>query len=1513
MLKELTGDFAQLLALHTDDLICVHEPDGTYLYLTPSSRDLLGYEPEELVGSTPYFLFHPDDVESFRSGAHALTLQGVTNVSITYRMRKKSGGYIWVETLSRPILDEAGNVLLVVTTSRDVTQRRLVEKQLTANEELLQTFFEQSLDACFFKLLPRPLNWQNVTERDAAIDYALFNLKITKVNDATCTLYRGGRERILGLSFGDFFQGDLGTGRRLLRALFDLGKFQTELHLKRLDGTEFWADCNFVCLYDDRGWIRGCFDVKKDITERKESRLKLEQAYAAVTDILESTTDGFFSVDHDWNITYLNRNFEINLGVKREDLLGKNLWEIFSDARGTLFESEYTRALATKVPVEFEEYYQGTQDWFWVRAYPTEKGLSIYFQKVTEKKLAEQKIENINNKLSQVLESTTDGFFALNFDWQFTYVNRNFEQSLNVAADAIVGKALWEVLPRVIGTPTMEYYRQALEERIPIAFEDQCPGVDRWFLVRGYPTDEGMAVYFQDITNRKLAEDNVKQVNRELTTVLESTTDGFFALNQDWQITYCNTKFLETVGLDQAQVLNHNLWDLFADARATPFEVGLRTALEEKVPTEIEAFYPGLGRWFYVKAYPVEPGLAIYFQDVTTRRIAEARLAEVNQELSTVLEKTTDAFISINGEGKLTYVNRNFEQQTGLSRGQLLGQSPWDVFPDLRNTAFFDSANLAMATQTPQKTEYFCSFTQTWNLAHIYPTPGGLSVYLQNITDRKRIESERQRRSELTELLLRLTIKVRESWETQEILQTTVDEVRAFLNVNRVIIYQFAPDWSGRVVVEAVDHPDYAILGRVIYDPCFGASQVGPYRLGRISQVANIFESEINPCYIEFLDQFQVQANLVVPITNQDELLGLLIAQHCQSPRIWEADEVDLLKQLSVQVGIAVNRATLIGQLRDQEARYRAIVEDQTELIYRCSPDGLLTFANEAFIRYLHGNRKTPFSGDCILDEPVQHPFDEVEMARFQQQMEALSPSFPVGTLECYLHTPQGDQAWYEWTIRALYDSNQELREYQCLGREVTRRKKIEFQLIHDALYDPLTGLPNRVLLMERLNQAWARYQRHPDRPFVLLFIDLDRFKRVNDSLGHQAGDQILMTMAERLRTILRATDTLARLSGDEFVLLAEEMSDGKALEHLIQRLQETATLPITVNENRINLTLSIGVAWSSEAYHQPDELLRDADIAMYQAKRRGRQQSLTFTPEMHLEAQFTLSLEGELRAALNQAQNCLDPSGSEGLRGLQVFYQPIVNLTSRTVIGLEALCRWFHPERGVIAPSEFIPLAEETGLMLPLGQWVLETAVAQSSQWYAELGGEHFPKLSVNLAPQQFLQRNLVRDVAAILEAHQLPPQYLHLEITESAMMTSLDVVVRVAQQLQDLGVFLNIDDFGTGYSSLSRLHQLPIRALKIDRSFVTRLDPTAQPLWGTLQPNSQQSSADIIQAMVSLGQSLQMEVIAEGVETEYQAQALRDLGCHYAQGYLFHAPLNHRQTAALLASQGAYPQVSP
>ncbi len=1397
MLKDLTADFAQLLALHTDDLICVHEPDGMYLYLTPSCRDLLGYEPEELIGSTPYFLFHPDDIEAIRSGPHALTLEGITNVSITYRMRKKSGGYIWLETLSRPILDEAGNILLIVTTSRDVTQRRLIEKQLSANEELLETFFTQSLDACFFKLLPRPLNWQDEEDRDAVIEYALFNLRVIKVNNATCSMFRAGRDQLMGLSFGDFFRHDLDIGRRLLKALFDFGKFQTELRVQRLDETWIWVDCNFVCLYDERGWIRGCFDVKKDITERKGSHLQLEQAYATITNILESTTDGFFSVDPDWSITYINHSFEKNLGVKREDLLGKNFWEMFSDTQDTVFESKYRQARTEQVPVEFEEYYPGTKRWYSVRAYPSEKGLSIYFQDITEKHLAEQQIADINAKL---------------------------------------------------------------------------------------------------------------------TTVLESTTDGFFSLSSDWVITYCNSKFLDTFGLVKEQVIHHNLWELFPDALDSPFAVGLERALTANIPIELEEFYPGLGRWFYVKAYPVEPGLAIYFQDVTKRRIAEARLAEVNQELSTVLESTTDAFISVDQADKLTYVNRNFEQRTGLARMQLLGQTLWEVFPDLQQTSFFTATDRAHQLKTSQETEFFCPYTQTWFFAHIYPTPGGLSVYLQDVTARKKIETERQRRSDLTELLLRLTIKVRESLEITEILQTTVDGVRHFLDVNRVIIYQFAPDWSGKVMVEAVDHPDYAILGRVIYDPCFGASQVGPYRLGRISQVENIYQSDINPCYIEFLAQFQVQANLVVPIINQDQLLGLLIAQHCQTPRAWQVDEVHLLQQLAAQVGIAVNRAKLVNQLRDQEARYRAIVEDQTELIYRCSPDGLLTFANGAFCRYLnYGQNQTPpelgrdpFSDHedlCALYEPVHHPFDEVETARFQQLMASLTQESPVATIECYLDVSDGTQAWYEWTIRALYDSNDQLREYQCLGREVTRRKKIEFQLIHDALYDPLTGLPNRVLLTERLNQAWNRYQRHPERPFVLLFIDVDRFKRVNDSLGHQAGDQVLMTMAERLRTILRTTDTLARLSGDEFVLLAEEMERGVDLDRLIQRLQETAALPVTVNENVINLSLSIGVAWSSEAYHQPDELLRDADIAMYQAKRRGRHQALTFTPEMHLEAQFTLSLESELRTALATASNTPN-SAADGL-DLQVFYQPIVKLENRKVIGLEALCRWFHPGRGVISPSEFIPLAEETGLILPLGQWVLETAAAHFSQWLKHLGPGSMPKLSVNLAPQQFLQRNLVSDVANVLASHALPPQYLHLEITETAMMTSLDVVVRVAQQLQDLGVFLNIDDFGTGYSSLSRLHQLPIQALKIDRSFVSRLDPSLQSLWGHNESNSQQSSADIIQAMISLGQSLQMDVIAEGVETEHQAQALQALGCNYAQGYLFHAPLNRQQTEALLMSQ--------
>jgi diguanylate cyclase (GGDEF)-like protein/PAS domain S-box-containing protein len=433
--------------------------------------------------------------------------------------------------------------------------------------------------------------------------------------------------------------------------------------------------------------------------------------------------------------------------------------------------------------------------------------------------------------------------------------------------------------------------------------------------------------------------------------------------------------------------------------------------------------------------------------------------------------------------------------------------------------------------------------------------------------------------------------------------------------------------------------------------------------------------------------------------------------------------------------------------------------------------------------------------------------------------------------------------------------------------QDITERKRAEEQVHHAAFHDALTGLPNRTLLSDRLSLALARAKRNKEYQFAVLFLDLDRFKLVNDSLGHTLGDQLLVELGRRLELCMRKADTVARLGGDEFGMLLDGIKDPYDAIYIAERIQEELLEPFTLNGHEFLTTTSIGIAFSQTGYGAPEDILRDADIAMYRAKANGKARYEVFDVAMHSHAVEMLNLERELRHAIER-------------KGVNVHYQPIVSLADRKLVGFEALARIDSPELGPISPAQFIPLAEETGLIIPLGMLVLQEACRQTVEWHKLYPREQPLTISVNLSSKQFMQLNLVELIRKGLDETGMDPSCLHLEITESVIMERAQDAAEMLSQLKSLGVKLSIDDFGTGYSSLSYLHSFPFDILKIDRSFVNRM-------------GTDNESTGIVETILTLAHKLGKKAVAEGVETEEQVAALRSLGCGYGQGYLFSRPL--------------------
>lgn len=462
------------------------------------------------------------------------------------------------------------------------------------------------------------------------------------------------------------------------------------------------------------------------------------------------------------------------------------------------------------------------------------------------------------------------------------------------------------------------------------------------------------------------------------------------------------------------------------------------------------------------------------------------------------------------------------------------------------------------------------------------------------------------------------------------------------------------------------------------------------------------------------------------------------------------------------------------------------------------------------------------------------------------------------------------DETFHWMLCRGLAVRDSKGKAYRMAGSQtdITARKKAEDQLLHDAFHDALTGLANRALFRDRLHNAINRSKRLKQYLYAVMFFDVDRFKVINDSLGHAAGDKLLIEISGRMAGCVRPGDTIARLGGDEFAVLLENVTDVTDVKGVVERIQSEFAAPFLIDGSELYVTQSIGIALEQDRYEQPDQILSDADIAMYAAKAKGKARYEIFDDSMHSFVVEQLQLEADLRVAI------------EHLNDFVLYYQPIIDVTTRKLSGFEALVRWNHPLRGLLPPLEFIPLAEETGLIQPLGEWILRESCRQLKQWQDEYHTAWPLKMSANVSGKQFLNDNFADMLINIIEETGIAAETLAIEITESIIMENLDIAVKAMNRLRDIGVNIHIDDFGTGYSSLSYLNKFPVTALKIDRSFIANMSLNDE-------------NREIVKTIISLAQNLKLEVIAEGIELSAHLDDVDTMDCHFAQGYLFSKPM--------------------
>lgn len=912
----------------------------------------------------------------------------------------------------------------------------------------------------------------------------------------------------------------------------------------------------------------------------------------------------------------------------------------------------------------------------------------------------------------------------------------------------------------------------------------------------------------------------------------------------DNPIIYVNPAFEVMTGYRAHEVIGYNCRFLQGTDTQQPALAELRSALlEQRECHIILRNYRKDGALFWNELYvaPVfdAEGYLTHFvgiqTDITQRKQAEEALRDQEEQYRRIVETATEGIWVLDRENQTSFVNHQMARMLGYSVAEMLGETLFS-FMDEEGIAI-TNAQLERRRQGILETHDFKfrrkNGTELWAIVSTAPFfdqqgqyAGALGM-ITDITERKQTEAALQDSEQRLNSILH---------SLEDVVWSTSDTGSELFYLNSA-----AEKLYGRPVTEFFQNP-------------------------------HLWLEVVHP---DDRERVLTESQAMLETGSKD--LEYRIIRPDGEIR-WLRDRCQSICDINSKTCRLDGIATDITKRRQAEDALRKS-EEQFRLIFELAPigialntlDGHFLRVNQAFCEVMGYTAEELLSLSFV---DITHPDDLGSDLTFTHQL--IQGKLTHFQIEKRYLAKDGKVVITLLQATLIRDAAGNPLHTIAQVVDITDRKRMEDQLAYDAFHDALTGLPNRLLFMDRLRHVLVRNQRSCDQQFAVLFLDLDRFKVINDSLGHLVGDQLLVAISQRLQACLRPGDTVARLGGDEFTILLDPIKHAGDATQVAERIHQAIQLPFSLDGHEIYTSVSIGIALNDACYAQPDEVLRNADTALYRAKAQGRASYAIFNAEMHNRAVALLQLETDLRRAIERQE-------------LRVFYQPIISLMTGRLSGFEALVRWQHPEKGLISPAAFIPVAEETGLIIAIGQWVLQETCQQLRQWQLAFSSATSLHVNVNLSSKQFSQPDLIYQVAQVLHQTELAPDCLKLEITESGIMENASSAATLLQQLKALGVQLCIDDFGTGYSSLSRLHQFPIDTLKIDRSFIRTM-------------TSEGENAEIVQAILTLAQNLEMEVVAEGVETEEQLQQLRQLHCKYGQGYFFAKPLNSKAATALI-----------
>lgn len=985
----------------------------------------------------------------------------------------------------------------------------------------------------------------------------------------------------------------------------------------------------------------------------------------------------------------------------------------------------------------------------------------------------------------------------------------------------------------------------------------------------------------------ELSSEELVQRNSEMRAMFQAFPDTFLWLDAEGTVLDCKGGSDDVVNLLPTAVRGCKIWELPITCGAEKCAKIFAEFRSDKNVHHEEYTVTLGGQDLHYEArlmHLIGNTTLVILRNITSRKHAEQIAENTRQQLQDIIEFLPDATFVLDNQGRIIAWNKAIETMTGVSKTEVIGKGNYEYalpFYGERRPGLVDIVNrpddayAALYHEVERKGETLISevFVPMLHSGHgafvrataspLYDSHGMINGAIESIRD----ITARKRNERLTSALYHISNAASSHHNLEALYKTIYDVIQEFIGapnffialadwVNDKLTFPFFSDEQDDIL--DIEH----ISALDIVSPVLHVLRNGkPLHLSRSELQQKIADNEL------VLFGSMPADWLGVPLTLRGQTIGIMAVQRYGDAPLFNAEDELLISMVADNVAMAIQRKQDEEALISSEEKYRSIFENATEGMFQTALDGKLLNANPSFAKIFGYDDLKELINTVRISDLYAVPESRDRLLHVLLNNELIVDH------EAQFRRKDGKLIWVSLNVRLVRDAKGEPAFLEGSFDDITARKDYEHQLTHQALHDALTGLPNRPLFMERLDRAIQRNQR-VGTTYAVLLVDMDRFKRVNDSLGHIAGDRLLIEVGQRLTACVRSMDTVARLGGDEFAIILEDFQTAQEAIQITRRILEELHLPILIEENEVVLSASIGIVLRTEDYTQPEDILRDADISMYHAKDLGRNRFKVFDKGLHMRAIKAVEIENELRRAI---------PGNEFF----VVFQPIHTIDGK-LYGFEALVRWNHPERGVISPVEFIPVAEDTGLIVELGIWVLETACETVARWNRRKKGRRL-SISVNLSRRQLSQPRLVHNVAKVLRSSLLEPQLLTLEVTETAIMDNPEQALQRLNMLKDLGLRLSVDDFGTGYSSLAYLQRFPVDILKVDRAFVEHMA-------------EDQESLEIVRAVIALGHSLRLVVVAEGVETTSQYDLLKTLGCDFIQGFLFNKPLTIDAVESLL-----------